>query len=295
MRQRAELVASPLPPLAFDVLRQQHELEVTQIELDMQTAALVEIQQQYGETRNELMRYQRQHWPSTQSKPLTPPTLAPSVLAHVASTHDQQRRAVAQEIHDDLGQNLLALRIDVAMLRNRTASHHPRLHEHAGRVLGQVDNTLHMARGIINNLYPPVLSLGLAATLEWQVRQFSQQTAIACRLSAPDDAACAHVAAAHGIALYRMLQEMLANVRRHAHADMVDVGLRLTGDWLELTVADNGVGITRERRDAAGCFGLRVIAERLAAVGGELRIESDPPGRAGTSLVLRMPVAAALD
>lgn len=275
LREQAERRAGPAPEgqESTDVLRQRHELEVTQIELEIQCDALTELQQQHEQLRMELERDQR-------------------LVGHLLRDREQERQRLAREIHDDLAQNLLALRIDVEMFGSRTAGTHRRLHERAEQVLGQVDVAIRSARGLINDLHPPVLELGLPAAMEWLTERFRRETLLDCTLAAPPDDACQVLAPATEVVLYRMLREALANVRRHAHATRVDVALSIGDGQVELSVSDNGIGVAPGTRGKPDAYGLQVIAECLADMGGGMEVDNHPAGQ-GCRVVMHIPLADA--
>lgn len=273
LREQAERRVGPVPEghESTDVLRQRHELEVTQIELEIQCEALSELHGRHARMQQQLERDQR-------------------LMGYLLREREQERQRLAREIHDDLAQNLLALRIDVVTLGSRTAGTHARLHQRAEQVLGHVDVAIGKARGMINELHPPVLELGLAAAIEWLTGRFRNETLLGCTLQMPDETACAVIAPAVEATLYRMLREALANVRRHAHATLVAVVLRIDHGWVELSVSDNGIGIAPDARGKPGAYGLQVIAECLAAMGGEMVLDASVPGQ-GCRLAMRVPLA----
>jgi two-component system sensor histidine kinase UhpB len=202
---------------------------------------------------------------------------------HQQTEKEDERRQVATGIHDELGQNLLALKIDVALLDRRTAGRHPRLNGRVQAAMETLDTTIESVRSIINTLRPAILDLGLDAALEWQLDQFERRTGIRCTLAAqaalvPPDA---HLTAA----VFRIVQESLDNVARHARATKVTVSLAVTPDYLALSIVDDGVGMADE--GAGPGFGLRGIRERVDAFGGELRINSGYGG--GTALTIQIP------
>lgn len=213
------------------------------------------------------------------------------MLRHLVSYQEQvredERKRIAREIHDDLGQNLLALRIDVAMLAARTAGTHPRLNEKVKDALGHIDATMKAVRAAINNLRPTVLDLGLTAAIEWQVSEFQRRNGISCMLDIKEKDF--RLDDNRATALFRILQESLNNVLRHAQASRVDIELRMDGGHAHMTVADNGVGIFPGCRRKSNAFGLIGIEERVNALGGQLHIDSDPAH--GTTLVVSIPSA----
>ncbi|TFW18488.1 PAS domain-containing sensor histidine kinase [Duganella callida] len=207
------------------------------------------------------------------------------LAAHLEHVKEQERQRLARDLHDELGQNLLALRIDLSMLSGRTGARHPRLHQRVNAALENVDLSIRSVRGIMNELRPAVLDLGLQAAFEWQVDEFRKRSGLDCELTLPDEAALASVPAAISLALFRSLQEALSNVRRHAQASRVEVGLALEPGRLWLSVSDDGVGLGPAPRGASDSFGLIGMAQRVAALGGHLDIGS-PAGRGGCRLTL---------
>jgi signal transduction histidine kinase len=205
---------------------------------------------------------------------------------HAYQIKEMERKRIAREIHDDLGQSLLALRIEAELLAGRTKGTHSHLHKRARATLGQIDTTIKSVRQIINDLRPTVLDLGLSAAVEWQVNQFQRRTGIQCdihdehgEIALPDHCATA---------FFRILQESLTNIVRHANATRVKVELRLNGGWLSLTVRDNGCGLPPGGRNKYGSFGLVGIEERIVILGGTCAVFSEPDG--GTTVTVSAPV-----
>ena len=199
---------------------------------------------------------------------------------------EDERKRIAREIHDELGQNLLALRIDIAMLHARTTNTHPRLNRKVHAVLDQIDSTMKAMRAIINNLRPTVLDLGLNAAIEWQVKEFQRRTGIECELLISEDEIV--VDDGRATALFRILQESLNNVFRHARATKTRIEVQQADDTLLMRVVDNGVGIFPGCRRKANSFGLVGIKERVSTLGGELSIDTQKDK--GTSLMVTIPV-----
>jgi PAS domain S-box-containing protein len=214
---------------------------------------------------------------------------------HQEVIKEEERKRIAREIHDEMGQNLLALRIDVSMLHARTANSHPRLHRKVETVLVNIDNTIKSVRAVINNLRPVVLDLGLYASLQWQIEEFQRRTGIVCELFAKADELDRGLSEEQTTTLFRILQESLTNVARHANASSVNIALDRKGDQLHMRIADDGVGMYPGDRRKSKSFGLLGIRERISAIGGSLTVESIV-GQ-GTVLVLSIPLEsdAALD
>ena len=210
--------------------------------------------------------------------------------AHAEHIKEDERKRIAREIHDDLGQNLLALRIEADMLSARTGARHPRLHARARATVNQIDATIKSVRQIINDLRPNVLDLGLNAAVDWQIAEFRRRTGIECDLTEThqDIQVSDHCATA----LFRILQESLSNILRHAQATRVQVVLRVERDWIWMSVGDNGVGLHPKGRHKPGSFGLVGIEERINILGGTFDIHSDPGG--GTTIRVAVPMRDAL-
>ncbi|WP_251373535.1 CHASE domain-containing protein [Janthinobacterium sp. JC611] len=210
------------------------------------------------------------------------------LAAHADQIKEEERKRIAREIHDDLGQNLLVLRIDADMLASRTQRRHPRLNARARSTLEQIDTTIKSVRQIINDLRPTVLDLGVNAAVEWQVAQFRQRTGIACEVSESHDDICLSDQCA--TALFRILQESLSNISQHANASRVRVKLEKCRDTVSMSICDNGVGAAIDGRNKLGSFGLVGIEERIKLLGGTFHIESSPG--AGMSVHVSVPLGA---
>lgn len=212
------------------------------------------------------------------------------LAAHADQIKEGERKRIAREIHDDLGQNLLALRIEADLLTVATKERHPRLNARARLTLAQIDATIKSVRHIINDLRPAVLDLGLSAAVQWQIAQFRQRSGMACELIEPpgDISMDEHCATA----FFRILQESLSNIARHAKASSVRVELRQQGGMLTMTVSDNGVGLLDHSRNKAGSFGLVGIEERITILGGQCSISGSPA--AGTTVTVSVPLGPAV-
>jgi signal transduction histidine kinase len=201
------------------------------------------------------------------------------LAAHADHIKEDERRRIAREIHDELGQNLLALRIEADMLASRTEGQHSRLNERARWTLSQIDRTIKSVRQIINDLRPNVLDLGLGAAVEWQIAEFVRRTGLRCELIGErDDIKLSDSAAT---ALFRILQESLANIERHAKATQVNVTLQVNATRISMAVTDNGIGFEAGGRTKSGSFGLVGIEERIRILGGAFTVTSIP-GRGTT-------------
>lgn len=209
------------------------------------------------------------------------------LAAHADQIKEEERKRIAREIHDDLGQNLLVLRIDADMLASRTRHQHPRLNARARSTLSHIDATIKSVRQIINDLRPTVLDLGLNAAVEWQIAEFRRRTGIVCELN--DHETEIRVNDHCATAFFRILQESLSNITQHAAASLVQVELWREEETLSMTVRDNGVGLQLDGRSKLDSFGLVGIEERVKILGGTFSIHSSPG--AGMTIFVSVPVA----
>ena len=204
--------------------------------------------------------------------------------ASLVEAREEERRRIARELHDELGQRLTALKID---LDNLAAS--SGLGSDDARVASMssmIDDTLASVRRIASDLRPLMLDdLGLTAAIEWLAHDVSRRTGIPVHarlpLAEPD------VDQRVAIALYRMVQEALTNVARHAQTKAVEVELRVKGLSLLLVVSDDGVDMTDAALQRSGSFGLLGLRERAQMLGGEVTIGKRAGG--GTRLSVRVP------
>jgi len=204
---------------------------------------------------------------------------------HIEAAREQERLHIAREVHDELGSLLTATRLDIAWLVSRLKDQ-PTLQAKAFAIEELVDKCTRAASDIARSLRPSALdTFGLAAAIEGEAREFSQRTGIPCQLEEMDDTITAspHVA----ITLFRIFQEALNNITKHAQASQVTIALVERDACVNLTVRDNGRGIQDADRAKPRSFGLRGIFERVAQFGGEVKLESTP-GQ-GTRLHVRIP------
>ena len=181
---------------------------------------------------------------------------------------------------------MLALRIDLALIAKDEPN--PVMRTRIERVLAEIDTTMGAMRLIINELRPTVLDLGIDAAIEWEIAKFHRRTGIACRIDIKN--IDLWLSDNISTALYRIVQESLTNIMRHAKATSVDVALWAENERVFLTVYDDGVGMNPKCRRKSHSFGLIGIAERIHALGGTFDTESKP-GR-GTRLSIALPYAA---
>lgn len=212
-----------------------------------------------------------------------------ALTAYLQFVREEERTRIAREVHDELGQMLTNLKIELAWLAARLPKHRRLLQEKAKQMLSHIDALAHSVRQIVTELRPGILDdFGLVAALEWQAGEFQRRTGLRCtffsdvqRESWDGDVTTA---------LFRIFQETLTNVLRHAQATRIDVHLWQDGDALLLEVADNGRGITPEEVANTRSIGLLGMRERAALLGGEISFNG-APGR-GTTVLIRLPIAS---
>ena len=202
---------------------------------------------------------------------------------------ETERNRIARDIHDDLGQNLLALKIELSLLQMRTGGT-PALDEMIGGMLRNLDLSIKSLRAIINDLRPALLEDGLRSAIEWQLGEFARLHGIRYALEADPEAFRTSPGKEVEATLFRILQESLSNVARHAHASEVRIALGCQGGQLTLTVEDNGVGMVGEP-SPRGC-GLSGIRDRVSVLGGKFTVASQ--AGVGTRLSLAIPLTPAL-
>lgn len=211
-------------------------------------------------------------------------------LAHrLQEVREQERARIARDIHDGIAQTLTALKLDLRWIRDTLNGERPDLASKLDDMTEAVGLTIQDMRRMSTELRPEVLDhLGLAAAIEWAGREFQRRTGIGCRLRAGIHDVALERDAATG--LFRIFQEALANVARHAGAASVTITLREQPGAVVLELWDDGRGITEQQRAGTGSLGLLAMRERALLLGGSLDVRG-VPGR-GTHLSVRIPVSA---
>lgn len=206
---------------------------------------------------------------------------------HIEQVKEQERARIAREIHDDLGGNLTAIKMALSMLAARLPADQPVLAEKAGYLDDLVDRTIEAVHRISLDLRPSTLDLGIVAALEWQAREFEKGSGIACVFRSAEREI--ELDPDHAAALFRIFQEALTNVAKHAGATRVTVTLRRQRQHLTLVICDNGRGIAAADRLKPASFGLRGMSERARALGGTLTLSAAPGG--GTMVTIKIRLA----
>jgi len=209
-----------------------------------------------------------------------------ALSARIEAVREQDRTAIAREIHDELGQALTALKMDVAWVQRRLPTPEPQITEKLGEITRATDEIIQSVRRISAELRPGILDdLGLVAAIEWQAEEFSRRSGIPCDLTATIGEIQLERELATGV--FRVFQESLTNVVRHANATRVDVKLSLHHGKLTLVIADDGIGVgTLTPQSSLGLLGMRERAWRLD---GACTVRQRDGGR-GTVVTLTVPL-----
>jgi PAS domain S-box-containing protein len=209
---------------------------------------------------------------------------------HLETVREEEKRAIARELHDNMGAALTALSMHLESVY-KILPQDEKWQERKPRIQGLMNSLVGTTRRIQTELRPNMLDLfGLKAAITEQLDELAERTDMQCKASLPDE----DVVIGHEmeIAIYRMLQEMLNNVSKHAKATLVNVILDIDEEQVALTVRDNGVGIPVERRDNNKTYGLRGLRERATFFGGSVDIRSTPG--TGSLITIRLPLTPLL-
>ncbi|MES3014531.1 MAG: response regulator [Pseudomonadota bacterium] len=202
---------------------------------------------------------------------------------HLQNSIEQERIAIAREIHDDVGGSLTALKFDLAWIARHSDS--DEVLSRVNSALETVTLALDSSKRIMHNLRPAILEQGLVAALHWLASRFEKRTGIDCAIRLPVETPLLPT----GVPLvaYRTAQEALTNITKHAQATRVQLDLSLAGGVLSLEISDNGRGLNNDDLAKARSFGIRGLHERAGTVGGWVELSS---GAGGTTMILSVPL-----
>ncbi len=210
-----------------------------------------------------------------------------NLSAHLQSAIEAERKQIAREIHDELGQTLTALKLDLAWLGKRLPEEYPDLHVQTNSLSALVDGTIQKVKTIATELRPGVLdNLGLTAAIEWQTEELRKRTGLNCQVHfEPSEI---KLDSNRSIDIFRILQESLTNIVRHAQAANANVSLKKNGKHLHIEISDDGIGIKEEQIDDLRSIGLIGMRERVHSWGGEITITGRP--QQGTTITVTIPL-----
>jgi two-component system, NarL family, sensor histidine kinase UhpB len=211
-----------------------------------------------------------------------------ALSSHLETVKERERANIAREIHDEIGGTLTAIKIDLLWLAQRLPEERPELANKMNVLETLVDQAMETSTRIARDLRPSILDFGIAAAIEWQAKEFRKRMGIDCRMSCAEGDI--ELSPDVSMALFRIFQETLTNISKHARASRVDVTLGTRGGWVELQVADNGQGLGRHDLAKPKSFGIRGMLERARYLGGEIDLRGAPG--AGTTVTVRVPLDA---
>lgn len=205
--------------------------------------------------------------------------------AHLETVREEEKARIAREVHDELGQMLTVLKLETSMCELAYADLDPGLRDRLNSMKRLIAQLFQLVRDVATALRPPILDAGIASAIEWQARRFEARTQIPCLVQVPDNLPSLPDATAIG--LFRILQESLTNVMRHAEAHTVELSLTLSDGVLCMRIADDGKGFDL-RAERPASFGLVGMRERVLIMGGQLHLDT-LPGE-GTTLRIHIPL-----
>jgi signal transduction histidine kinase len=207
---------------------------------------------------------------------------------HLQAMAEKERSALAHELHDELGGLLVAARMDVSWIEERVGGAYPELMAHFRRLQEALQEGVDLKRRVVENLRPTLLdNLGLLPALRWQVADSCGRAGLRCTENYPREEL--NLIPEASIAIFRIVQESLTNILKHAQARNVEVAIETQAESLVITVRDDGVGLPDARREALQSHGLAAMRHRATALGGELRISR--LATRGTQIEARLPLA----
>jgi signal transduction histidine kinase len=200
---------------------------------------------------------------------------------------EEERTRIARRIHDDFGQAMTALKIDLSWLNKKLSNKQNLLREKLQSMDALVSETIETVHNVSEDLRPGILDdFGLPAAIEWQAEEFQKRTGMRCKTSVPSEDF--DLSKEKSTNLFRIVQESLTNVIRHANAKRVEINLTLENGLLELEIVDNGKGISQEAISRPTSYGLMGIKERVHSMKGEVTISGTP--NAGTHIIVKIPI-----
>jgi signal transduction histidine kinase len=210
---------------------------------------------------------------------------------HLQSLAEQEKSALSRELHDELGGLLVAARMDVSWLEERIAPKDPDMKAHFKRVHEALQAGVDVKRRVVENLRPTLLdNLGLLPALRWQVAETCGRAGLRYLERYPPTEL--QLTPEASIAIFRIVQEALTNILKHARAQTVEISLELQGPWLVLRIRDDGVGLPLERLQAPRSHGLAAMRHRASGLGGRWLVVR--PGGRGTEIEVRLPLERVL-
>ncbi|MEO8626553.1 MAG: CHASE3 domain-containing protein [Betaproteobacteria bacterium] len=236
-------------------------------------------------TRQRLLEYQQSLEREVRNRTAELSALSTSLQR----VQEAERARLARELHDEMGSLLVSAKMDVSWASNRIKAAHPEAAEKLARALAAMDEGVEVKRRLVDDLRPAILDhLGLAAAITWYAEQMAERSGLTCNVAIADEAQNA-VPPAMAIALFRVVQEALTNIVRHAKATSVWIELARSEHALTLAVRDDGIGLAADRQLNPSAHGIASMRQRVIAMEGRFEIESQPG--AGTTAKVWVPIA----
>jgi len=215
-----------------------------------------------------------------------------ALSAHIQSVREEERARIAREIHDELGQSLTALKMDIMWIYGRMGNYvksSEQIDSTMKSMVSIIDSTINTVRRIATELRPSVLDdLGLVTAIEWQTQEFQNRTGIRCKFRSTTREL--NLNREHSTAIFRILQETLTNVARHSRATQVQIRLEVHAHHITMEITDNGRGVTKDELENKTSLGLLGMKERAGLMGGTVEIHGSPSS--GTTVSIAIPRAS---
>lgn len=210
-----------------------------------------------------------------------------NLASHLQTIREEERTAIAREIHDELGQVLTVLKIQITLLSNKLRDDQQELKDKIISISNMIDDTVEKVQRITAKLRPYILDeLGLIPAIEWQAQEFQSVTGIKCSFTLPNFEL--FLDSEKSTAIFRIFQEALTNIARHSKAKLISISIHLKAETLMLIVKDNGIGIAQEQTKDFKSLGIIGMKERALILGGEVTVEGIPDK--GTEVRVEIPL-----
>jgi signal transduction histidine kinase len=208
-----------------------------------------------------------------------------ALSTHLQGVSEQEKSALSRELHDELGGLLVAARMDVSWLQQRLPTSDPSIEQRFKRIHEYLSAGVDLKRRVVEELRPTLLdNMGLFAALRWQFKETCRRSGLSCSEQIPDAEMKFHPDAAIGV--FRVAQEAMTNILKHAEASSADLTIEINEKALTLRISDDGKGIAANRLQTATSHGLTAMRHRITALGGTWEIRSvDPAGTVVTALI----------
>ena len=209
-----------------------------------------------------------------------------SLAKYTEKAREYERKSIARELHDDLGQALTAVKIDLGMIKKKVSDEEVIFK--IDKVTALVSQTIKTVQRLTSELRPEIIDdLGLETAIKWYTKEYSERNGIEINVEMDSEIA---ISMDDSITLYRIMQESLTNISRHSRASKIEISLFCDGSSINLRISDNGIGISKDKLSSKKSFGLIGMKERANTLGGTFEIRSES-GK-GTMVSITFPIAS---